>query len=61
MNCSALFFAVGLLLALPTATGAQQQRPQQLFYEGNLRLESDDAIKDFSISYVTYGTLNAKK
>ena len=29
--------------------------------EGDLKLESGEAIKDFSISYVTHGTLNAKK
>ncbi len=31
------------------------------YYEGNLPLESGQVIKDFSISYATYGTLNAAK
>ncbi len=38
-----------------------QQPPHQSFNEGDLKLESGEAIKDFSISYVTHGTLNAKK
>ncbi len=37
------------------------QPPHQLFRIGDLTLESGEAIKDFSISYVTHGTLNAKK
>jgi homoserine O-acetyltransferase/O-succinyltransferase len=37
------------------------QPPHQLFNEGDLKLESGEIIKDFSISYVTHGTLNAKK
>ena len=28
---------------------------------GDLKLESSDAIKDFCISYVAHGTLNANK
>src|ERR1043166_1722745 len=35
--------------------------PHQLYVEGDLALESGEAIKDFAISYVTHGTLNAKK
>ena len=38
-----------------------QQPPHQLYNEGDLKLESGEAIRDFSISYVTHGTLNAKK
>jgi len=38
-----------------------EQPPHQLFAEGDLKLESGEVIKDFSISYVTHGTLNAKK
>ena len=53
--------AVCLLLSLPAAAHTPQQPPHQLFGEGDLRLESGEAIKDFSISYVTHGTLNAKK
>jgi len=35
--------------------------PHQLYRVGDLALESGEVIKDFSISYVTHGTLNAKK
>jgi homoserine O-acetyltransferase/O-succinyltransferase len=54
-------FAVGLLLSLPVAAHTPQQPPHQLFSEGDLKLESGEAIKDFAISYVTHGTLNARK
>jgi homoserine O-acetyltransferase len=47
-------------LSLPAAAHSPQQPPHQLFAEGDLKLESGEAIKDFSISYVTHGTLNAK-
>jgi homoserine O-acetyltransferase len=57
----ALNFYFGLLLALPVAAHTPQQPPHQLYSEGDLKLESGEAIKDFSISYVTHGTLNAKK
>ena len=51
------------LLAIATTTAAHtpSQPPHQLFSEGDLKLESGEIIKDFSISYVTHGTLNAKK
>src|SRR5436190_9844348 len=54
-------FAAGLLLAQPAVAHTPQQPPHQLFGEGDLKLESGETIKDFSISYVTHGTLNAKK
>src|SRR5262249_19943184 len=38
-----------------------EQPPHQSFSEGDLKLESGEVIKDFSISYVTHGTLNEKK
>ncbi len=53
--------SLGLLLALPAAAHTPQQPPHQLFAEGDLKLESGEAIKDFSISYVTHGVLNARK
>jgi homoserine O-acetyltransferase len=53
--------AITLLLALPAAAHTPQQPPHQLYNEGDLKLESGEVIKDFSISYVTHGTLNAKK
>src|SRR6478735_4613114 len=53
--------AAGLLLSLPAAAHTPQQPPHQLYSEGDLKLESGEAIKDFSISYVTHGKLNDKK
>jgi homoserine O-acetyltransferase len=65
------FVAAGLLLSLPgfslsglslsALAHTPQQPPHQLYSEGDLKLESGEAIRDFSISYVTHGTLNAKK
>ena len=55
----ASIFASGL--SLPAAAHSPQQPPHQSFGEGDLKLESGEVIKDFSISYVTHGTLNAKK
>ena len=37
------------------------QPPHQLYRIGDLALENGEVIKDFAISYVTHGTLNAKK
>src|SRR5256885_9467490 len=54
-------FAAGLLLSLPAAAHSPQQPPHQFYSEGDLKLESGETIKDFSISYVTHGTLNARK
>jgi homoserine O-acetyltransferase len=60
MNRIARLVAAGLLLSSPVAAQTQQA-PAELYNEGDLKLESGEAIKDFSISYVTYGALNAKK
>ncbi|HKD30069.1 MAG TPA: homoserine acetyltransferase, partial [Xanthobacteraceae bacterium] len=48
------------LTALALAHGPNQP-PHQQYKVGDLTLESGEVIKDFSISYVTHGTLNAKK
>jgi homoserine O-acetyltransferase len=54
--------AVVLLLGVNVAAAhTPSQPPHQLFNEGDLKLENGEVIKDFSISYVTFGTLNAKK
>ena len=58
--------AVGLVALLPALSPSAsahtpEQPPHQLYGEGDLKLESGEAIKDFSISYVTHGTLNAQK
>jgi len=57
--------AVGAFALLLVVSGASahtaSQPPHQLYNEGDLKLESGEVIKDFSISYVTHGTLNARK
>lgn len=57
--------ALGLALIVggPVSVSAHtpSEPPHQVFAEGDLQLESGDAIKDFSISYVTHGALNADK
>jgi homoserine O-acetyltransferase/O-succinyltransferase len=60
MNRIAHLVAAGLLLSSP-AVAQTLQAPTQLYNEGDLKLESGQAIKDFSIAYVTFGALNAKK
>jgi homoserine O-acetyltransferase/O-succinyltransferase len=52
---------LSLLLSVAAAAHTPQQSPHQLYNEGDLKLESGEAIRDFSISYVTHGTLNEKK
>ena len=63
LNLPTLFLA--LLLALPPSSPISahtpQQPPHQSFGEGDLKLESGEVIRDFSISYVTHGKLNDKK
>jgi homoserine O-acetyltransferase/O-succinyltransferase len=56
--------AVALFAAALTASAfghGPNDPPHQSFALGDLKLESGEAIKDFSISYVTHGTLNANK
>jgi homoserine O-acetyltransferase len=52
---------LSLLLSFSAVAHTPQQPPHQSFSEGDLKLESGETIKDFSISYVTHGTLNEKK
>ena len=57
----AFLFALALF-ATHTAFGhGPKDPPHQSHGLGDFKLESGDAIKDFSISYVTHGTLNANK
>jgi homoserine O-acetyltransferase len=54
------------LLALGSLAGSAAAHrpadpPHQLYQIGDLTLESGQVIKDFAISYVTHGTLNAQK
>src|SRR5580692_2025390 len=60
MDRIAHLVAAGLLLSSPTVAQTLQA-PTQLYNEGDLKLESGEVIKDFSIAYVTFGALNAKK
>ena len=50
-----------LLLAPTTRAHTPSQPPHQSFNMGDLRLESGEVIRDFAISYVTHGTLNAER
>jgi homoserine O-acetyltransferase/O-succinyltransferase len=50
-----------LVLGISASAHTPSQPPHQTFSEGDLKLESGEVIKDFSISYVTHGTLNAAK
>src|SRR5215831_6939516 len=56
---------LAVLAAVLTAGGAlahrPDQAPHQLYKMGDFKLESGEVIKDFAISYVVHGTLNAKK
>ena len=61
MNRIGYVVAAALLLSLPAAAHTPQQPPHQAYSEGDLKLESGEVIKDFSISYVTHGQLNDKK
>jgi homoserine O-acetyltransferase/O-succinyltransferase len=54
-SLSVLLAASGALAHRP------DQAPHQLYKMGDFKLESGELIKDFAISYVTHGTLNAKK
>ena len=58
-------FLAALLLCFAFTASAQahgpNDPPHQLFGLGDFKLESGEAIKDFSISFVTHGTLNANK
>ena len=52
---------VGAALAGSAIAHAPAEPAHQSFALGELKLESGEAIRDFSISYVTHGTLNANK
>ena len=45
----------------PVAAHRPTDPPHQLYEVGDFTLESGQVIKDFAISYVTHGTLNAQK
>jgi len=54
-------FALAATYSVIVFAHTPEQAPHQKFGEGNLKLESGEVIEDFSISYVTHGTLNANK
>jgi homoserine O-acetyltransferase/O-succinyltransferase len=56
-----LLAAFCAVAAHPVSAHGPNQPPHQLYKIGDLKLESGETIRDFSISYVTHGTLNAKK
>jgi len=60
-----LFRIPGLTLALAISASAAAHTPNdpphQTWCPGDFKLESGETIKDFCISYVTHGTLNAGK
>jgi len=47
--------------AAPALAHNPNQPPHQQYKVGDLKLESGETIKDFQITYVTHGTLNAQK
>jgi homoserine O-acetyltransferase len=65
MRFGRLIFGLSTLilfaLGQPAPAHTPNQPPHQKFEEGELKLESGEAIKDFAISYVTHGKLNEKK
>ncbi|GAA4015499.1 alpha/beta fold hydrolase [Actimicrobium antarcticum] len=55
---AAFFIAVG---AGNVLAHTPAEAPHQTYAEGDFKLESGEVIRDFSLSYVTHGTLNAEK
>jgi homoserine O-acetyltransferase len=60
MRARILALAAALATA-PALAHSPAQPPHQSHKIGDLTLESGEVIRDFSISYVTHGTLNEKK
>ncbi len=61
MRFSIVAASLLLAVALPAFAHGPNDPPHQALALGDLQLESGEAIRDFSISYVTHGTLNADK
>jgi homoserine O-acetyltransferase len=62
LRSAAVAAIAALLFAAPPAVAhGPNQQPHQQYRIGDLKLESGETIKDFAISYVTHGTLNAQK
>src|SRR5437773_11279595 len=60
MRASILALAL-FAFAMPALSHGPNDPPHQAYALGDFKLESGEVIKDFSISYVTHGTLNASK
>ena len=56
-----LALALVLVAASPALAHKPGEPPHQSYVMGDLKLESGEVIKNFAISYVTHGTLNASK
>lgn len=52
---------LSLAASSPALAHKEGDPPHQKYEMGDLKLESGEIIKDFAISYVTHGKLNAKK
>lgn len=61
LTLTALAMLLTVLPPGPAAAHGPNAPPHQTHVIGDLKLESGEVIKDFAISYVTHGTLNAKK
>ena len=53
--------ALAVVISFTARAHGPNDPPHQSFSLGDFKLESGDVIKDFSISYVTHGALNADK
>ena len=61
MNLRHLAALVACLAAATALAHAANEAPHQSFVLGDFKLENGESIKDFSLSYVTHGSLNADK
>jgi len=63
MTSRVISLALTVFLSVSTICFAHgpDQAPHHVHKMGDLKLESGETIKDFAISYVTHGTLNAKR
>jgi homoserine O-acetyltransferase len=61
LNVVALVMSLCFCAPLVAHAHGPNDSPHQLHKMGDFKLESGEVIKDFAISYVTHGTLNATK
>lgn len=61
MRAISLVAVLMLVAAAPARAHGPNAPPHQAYRIGDFRLESGETIKDFAISYVTHGTLDAQK